>query len=44
VRWLRKGMGLRAQEAGVQGEMREWRRRLLRRGIRVLDAEWKECE
>ncbi|KAJ7492093.1 hypothetical protein FB451DRAFT_516219 [Mycena latifolia] len=44
VRWLRKGMGLRAQEAGVQGEMREWRRRLQRRGIRVLDAEWKECE
>ncbi|KAJ7292745.1 hypothetical protein C8J57DRAFT_1110797 [Mycena rebaudengoi] len=44
VRWLRKGMGQRAQEAGVQGEMGEWRRRLLRRGIRILDADWKECE
>ncbi|KAJ7045025.1 hypothetical protein C8F04DRAFT_1343486 [Mycena alexandri] len=44
VRWLRKGMGTSAQAAGVQGELREWRRRLLRRGIRVLDAEWNECE
>ncbi|KAJ7242587.1 hypothetical protein B0H12DRAFT_1132263 [Mycena haematopus] len=44
VRWLRKGMGSGAQAAGVQGELREWRRRLLRRGIRVLDAEWNECE
>lgn len=44
VRWLRKGMTLQAQECGVQGEMREWRRRLLRRGIRVLDADWKESE
>ncbi|KAJ6541820.1 hypothetical protein B0H19DRAFT_1268769 [Mycena capillaripes] len=44
VRWLRKGMGSSAQAAGVQGELREWRRRLLRKGIRVLDAEWNECE
>ncbi|KAJ7762421.1 hypothetical protein DFH07DRAFT_410913 [Mycena maculata] len=44
VRWLRKGMGLRAQEAGVQGEMREWKRRLVRQGIRMLDAEWNEGE
>ncbi|KAJ7361152.1 hypothetical protein DFH08DRAFT_732733 [Mycena albidolilacea] len=44
VRWLRKGMGSSAQAAGVQGELREWRRRLLRRGIRVFDAEWNECE
>ncbi|KAF8204458.1 hypothetical protein K438DRAFT_1579891 [Mycena galopus ATCC 62051] len=44
VRWLRKGMGSGAQAAGVQGELREWRRRLLRRGIRVLDSEWNECE
>ncbi|KAJ7455913.1 hypothetical protein B0H11DRAFT_2066257, partial [Mycena galericulata] len=43
VRWLRKGMGHRAQEAGVQGEMREWKRRLARRRIMMLDAEWKEC-
>ncbi|TCD68114.1 hypothetical protein EIP91_011567 [Steccherinum ochraceum] len=40
VRWLRRGMSDRALEAGVQGEMREWRRRLGRRGIRVLDADW----
>ncbi|ESK92140.1 hypothetical protein Moror_4791 [Moniliophthora roreri MCA 2997] len=44
VRWLRKGMGTRAQEAGVQGEMREWRRRLARRGIRYLDVDWKDTE
>ncbi|KAJ4485694.1 hypothetical protein J3R30DRAFT_3817002 [Lentinula aciculospora] len=44
VKWLRKGMGPRAMEAGVQGEMREWRRRLARRGIRVLDGEWKDTD
>ncbi|KAJ7665105.1 hypothetical protein DFH06DRAFT_1041290 [Mycena polygramma] len=44
VKWLRKGMGLSAQATGVQGELREWRRRLLRKGVRVLDAEWNECE
>ncbi|KAJ4002221.1 hypothetical protein F5050DRAFT_1718411 [Lentinula boryana] len=44
VKWLRKGMGLRAMETGVQGEMREWRRRLARRGIRVLDGEWKDAD
>jgi len=44
VRWLRRGMTLHAQGAGVQGEMREWKRRLGRRGIKVLDADWKECE
>lgn len=44
VRWLRKGMTSMAQEAGVQGEMREWRRRLSRRGIRVLDADWNDNE
>lgn len=42
VRWLRKGMTSRAQLAGVQGEMMEWRKRLIRRGIRVLDAEWND--
>lgn len=41
VRWLRRGMTSRAQEAGVQGEMRDWNRRLGRRGIQVLDADWK---
>lgn len=44
VRWLRKGMNARAQEAGVQGTMREWRRRLARRGVRMLDAEWRDIE
>ncbi|KAJ8084611.1 hypothetical protein PM082_003384 [Marasmius tenuissimus] len=44
VRWLRKGMGAVAQEAGLQGEMREWRRRLARRGIRLLDADWRDTE
>ncbi|KAG6842421.1 hypothetical protein C0991_007551 [Blastosporella zonata] len=44
VRWLRKGMNSRAQEAGVQGEMREWRKRLKRRGIRLLDADWSDIK
>lgn len=44
VRWLRRGMTLHAQGAGVQGVMREWRRRLAHRGITVLDADWNECE
>jgi hypothetical protein len=44
VRWLRKGMNSRAREAGVQGEMMEWRKRLGRRGIRLLDADWNEHE
>jgi len=39
VRWLRKGMTPRALEAGIQGEMREWRRRLSNKGIAVLDAD-----
>ncbi|KZT30949.1 hypothetical protein NEOLEDRAFT_1126633 [Neolentinus lepideus HHB14362 ss-1] len=43
VHWLRKGISSRAQEAGVQGLMREWKRRLARRGIKILDADWKEC-
>ncbi|KAG1749757.1 uncharacterized protein EDB91DRAFT_1235223 [Suillus paluster] len=42
VRWLRHGVNSRAQEAGIQGEMREWSRRLTRRGIRLLDGNWKE--
>ncbi|KZT74959.1 hypothetical protein DAEQUDRAFT_760942 [Daedalea quercina L-15889] len=41
VRWLRPGMSVRAQQAGTQGEMVEWRRRLARRGIQVVDSEWK---
>ncbi|KAI6008402.1 hypothetical protein F5J12DRAFT_828519 [Pisolithus orientalis] len=42
VRWLDPGMSNRAQETGVQGELRNWRRRLGRRGIRVLDADWQD--
>ncbi|KAI0756575.1 hypothetical protein C8Q80DRAFT_1090729 [Daedaleopsis nitida] len=41
VKWLREGMSSRAQQAGVQGEMLLWRRKLKRRGIQLLDAEWK---
>lgn len=44
VRWLRKGMTMHAQAAGVQGELREWSRRLRGKGVRVLDADWKDCE
>ncbi|KAK2461510.1 hypothetical protein APHAL10511_005973 [Amanita phalloides] len=40
MRWLRDGISSRAQAAGVQGEMREWARRLGRNGILVLDAGW----
>ena len=40
VKWLRNGMSARAQQAGVQGEMLLWRRKLSRRGIQLLDAEW----
>lgn len=42
VRWLRKGMNSQAQEAGVQGEMLEWKKRLGRWRIRLLDADWNE--
>ncbi|KAI8981238.1 hypothetical protein BD414DRAFT_516168 [Trametes punicea] len=41
VKWLRGGMSVKAQQAGVQGEMLVWRRRLGRRGIQLLDTEWK---
>ncbi|GBE77635.1 hypothetical protein BKA93DRAFT_732333 [Sparassis latifolia] len=42
VRWLRSGLSSRAVEAGVQGEMMEWRRRLVRRGIQMLDSECRD--
>jgi len=42
VRWLRKGISTMALDTGVQGEMREWRRRLARRRIRLLDADWND--
>ena len=42
IRWLRKGMNSRAQEAGIQGEMLEWKKRLGRWRIRLLDADWND--
>lgn len=42
IRWMRKGLNRHAQEAGVQGEMRVWRQRLARRGIRLLDGDWMD--
>ncbi|PPQ64245.1 hypothetical protein CVT24_008648 [Panaeolus cyanescens] len=42
VRWLRKGISSHAQTAGVQGEMCEWKKRLERRGIRMLDSDWND--
>jgi hypothetical protein len=44
VRWLRHGMNSRAQEAGIQGEMKAWERCLARRGIRLLDEKWRETQ
>jgi hypothetical protein len=44
VRWLRAGVSSKALEAGVQGEMREWRRRFARRVVRVVDGEWRDPE
>lgn len=42
IRWLRRGLNHHAQEAGVQGEMRVWRQRLAKRGICLLDGDWKD--
>lgn len=42
IRWVRKGLNRHAQEAGVQGEMRVWRQRLAKRGIHLLDGDWKD--
>ncbi|KAG5639562.1 hypothetical protein H0H81_012233 [Sphagnurus paluster] len=44
VRWLRKGMNSIAQTAGIQGQMREWRKRLARKGIQLLDADWSDIK
>ena len=44
VKWLGRAVSGRALEAGVQGEMREWRRRLGRRGVRLLDGDWRDPE
>jgi hypothetical protein len=42
IRWVRRGLNHHAQEAGVQGEMRVWRQRLAKRGICLLDGDWKD--
>ncbi|KAH9967987.1 hypothetical protein BC827DRAFT_461852 [Russula dissimulans] len=44
VRWLRPGVSGKALEAGVQGEMRDWRRKFARRGVRLVDGEWRDPE
>jgi hypothetical protein len=44
VRWLRAGVSGKAHEAGIQGEMHEWRRKFLRRGVRLVDGEWRDPE
>ncbi|TRM65862.1 hypothetical protein BD626DRAFT_486060 [Schizophyllum amplum] len=41
ARWLRKGVAGRAQEAGMQGQMKVWAKRLARRRVQVVDADWK---
>ena len=42
VRWLRAGVSGKALETGVQGEMHEWRRRFARRGVRLVDGDWRD--
>jgi hypothetical protein len=42
VRYLRRGMGKGAEGAGNSASIIEWRRRLARRGIRVIDALGKD--
>jgi len=44
VRWLCSGVSRKALEAGVQGEMHEWRRRFARRGVRLVDRDWRDPE
>ena len=42
VRWLRAGVSGKALETGVQGEMHEWRRRFARKGVRLVDGDWRD--
>ncbi|KIY50670.1 hypothetical protein FISHEDRAFT_39188 [Fistulina hepatica ATCC 64428] len=45
VRWVRKGMSPHAREAGVQGEMQTWKKRLQRWRIKFVDSDWQdECQ
>jgi hypothetical protein len=38
ARWLSAALGAPASAAGIQGEMRMWRSRLARRGVKLLDS------
>ncbi|GJJ11437.1 hypothetical protein Clacol_005670 [Clathrus columnatus] len=42
VRWIRPGLSHRAAEAGVQGELKEWKLRLSRLGVHILDMNGME--
>lgn len=42
VRWIRAGVTSRAAETGVQGDMKEWKRRLGRWRVRVVDVSGRE--
>ncbi|KAF8591369.1 hypothetical protein K439DRAFT_998124 [Ramaria rubella] len=42
VKWIRSGVCHHAAEAGVQGDMKEWTRRLARWRVRVLDINGME--
>jgi hypothetical protein len=44
VKWLTKGVTSVAQGTGVQGQMKDWKRRLERNNIQILDADWKTTE
>jgi hypothetical protein len=39
VRWLKLNLGGRAMEAGIQGELQLWKKRLGKKGIKLLDAD-----
>lgn len=41
VRWVREGISSHARNAGVQGEMRDWVRRLGKNGVLIVDADWR---
>ncbi|KAI0032359.1 hypothetical protein K488DRAFT_50149 [Vararia minispora EC-137] len=42
VKWLLNGMYGKALESGVQGEMREWRTRLAKKKVRLVDTNWRD--
>ncbi|KIJ54149.1 hypothetical protein M422DRAFT_25107 [Sphaerobolus stellatus SS14] len=44
VTWIRAGVSNRAVHTGVQGDMQEWRKRLTRYKVRVLDNHGREYD